>query len=211
MSKKRAKEMCIDILRQVQMPDPEQVLKKYPHELSGGMRQRVMIAMAVVCEPDLLIADEPTTALDVTVQGQVLAIITSLSRKRDLSILIITHDMGVVAQICDRIAVMYAGKIVELATVEELFKNPIHPYTQGLIASIPDMNDEQNIDPKLDKPKNLYSIPGSVPNLIHPPKGCRFHPRCDFCVASCNQNVPELNWINPDHSVACHNSKAKLL
>lgn len=204
LKRKIAHEMCVDMLKQVQMPDPEQVLKKFPHELSGGMRQRVMIAMELICDPELLIADEPTTALDVTVQGQVLAILTSLSRRRNISVLIITHDMGVVAQICDRVAVMYAGRIVELAPVKELFGKPGHPYTKGLIASIPDMGNEENTVSDVTSAKTLYSIPGSVPTLINPPEGCRFHPRCELRGKLCNNQVPPLEPVSPEHFVACH-------
>jgi peptide/nickel transport system ATP-binding protein len=202
-----AHEMCVDMLKQVQMPDPEQVLKKFPHELSGGMRQRVMIAMELICDPELLIADEPTTALDVTVQGQVLAILTSLSRRRNISVLIITHDMGVVAQICDRVAVMYAGRIVELAPVKELFGKPGHPYTKGLIASIPDMDSKENTVPDTTSAQTLYSIPGSVPTLINPPEGCRFHPRCELRGKLCDNQVPPLEPVSPEHFVACHYKK----
>ncbi|MBW1866449.1 MAG: ABC transporter ATP-binding protein [Deltaproteobacteria bacterium] len=194
LKRREADIMCVDMLRQVQMPDPKTVLKKYPHELSGGMRQRVMLAMELVCAPELLIADEPTTALDVTIQGQVLAILTALSRKRNISVLMITHDMGVVAQVCDRVAVMYAGRVVETAPVQELFAGPMHPYTRGLIASIPSM----------DANDSLYSIPGSVPTLIDPPPGCRFHPRCTVRLDACDRQVPELRWITPEHQVACH-------
>ncbi len=204
LKKKIAYAMCVDMLKQVQMPDPEQVLKKFPHELSGGMRQRVMIAMELICDPELLIADEPTTALDVTVQGQVLAILTSLSRRRNISVLLITHDMGVVAQICDRVAVMYAGRIVELAPVHQLFATPRHPYTKGLIASIPDMDDKDSTEPDRTVAKTLYSIPGSVPTLMNPPRGCRFHPRCPLCDGICEQEVPPLESVSPGHLVACH-------
>lgn len=209
LKRKVAYALCIDMLQQVQMPDPEQVLRKYPHELSGGMCQRVMIAMELICDPELLIADEPTTALDVTVQGQVLAILTNLSRKRDISILIITHDMGVVAQICDRVAVMYAGRIVELAPVQQLFTAPHHPYTKGLIAAIPDMSDEDGIEPEETTAKTLFSIPGSVPILINPPGGCRFHPRCPLCGEICALEAPPLEPISPAHLVACHYKMGK--
>jgi peptide/nickel transport system ATP-binding protein len=208
LKRKVAHEMCVDMLKQVQMPDPEQVLKKFPHELSGGMRQRVMIAMELICDPELLIADEPTTALDVTVQGQVLAILTSLSRRRNISVLIITHDMGVVAQICDRVAVMYAGRIVELAPVKKLFSKPGHPYTNGLIACIPDMGSKENAVPDTTSAKTLYSIPGSVPTLINPPEGCRFHPRCELRGKLCDYQVPPLELVSPEHFVACHYKKA---
>ncbi len=206
LARREADALCTGMLHQVQMPDPEEVLKKYPHELSGGMRQRVMIAMELVCDPQLLIADEPTTALDVTVQGQVLAILTGLSRRRGISVLLITHDMGVVAQVCDRVAVMYAGQVVELAAVEELFARPLHPYTQGLIAAIPD------VDPPADDApgggaRPLFSIPGTVPTLIDRPPGCRFHPRCTVGGPGCARDVPGLCWVTPEHAVACHSSR----
>jgi len=204
LKRREADALCAGMLRQVQMPDPEEVLKKYPHELSGGMRQRVMIAMELACDPKLLIADEPTTALDVTVQGQVLAILTDLSRQRNISVLMITHDMGVVAQVCDRVAVMYAGRVVELAAVGELFANPIHPYTRGLIASIPNMDEPESDSRETVDSETLYSIPGTVPTLIDPPHGCRFHPRCEVRVEPCDRQVPPLRWITPDHAVACH-------
>ena len=204
VKRREADALCTDMLRQVQMPDAAEVMKKYPHELSGGMRQRVMIAMAFACDPKLLIADEPTTALDVTVQGQVLAIMTELSRERNISVLMITHDMGVVAQICDRVAVMYAGRLAELASVRELFANPLHPYTQGLIASIPNMDDQPRNDRETANSETLYSIPGTVPTLIRPPRGCRFHPRCEVSSGVCETDAPNLCQITPDHAVACH-------
>jgi peptide/nickel transport system ATP-binding protein len=204
LKRREADALCAEMLRQVQMPDAQEILKKYPHELSGGMRQRVMIAMAFACDPKLLIADEPTTALDVTVQGQVLAILTDLSRQRNIAVLMITHDMGVVAQICDRVAVMYAGRLAELASVKELFANPLHPYTQGLIASIPNMDDQSCDTRKTADSETLYSIPGTVPTLIHPPRGCRFHPRCEFSSGSCETVPPNLRQIAPNHAVACH-------
>ncbi len=201
LQRREADALCIEMLRQVQMPDAAGVLKKYPHELSGGMRQRVMIAMVFACDPKLLIADEPTTALDVTVQGQVLAVLTDLSRRHNTAVLMITHDMGVVAQVCDRVAVMYAGRVMELASVRELFANPLHPYTQGLIASIPDMDDRPD---EKGSSKTLHSIPGTVPTLINPPAGCRFHPRCEVRIAKCQAQRPPLGSITPDHAVACH-------
>jgi oligopeptide/dipeptide ABC transporter ATP-binding protein len=207
LGRREADALCIGMLQQVQMPDPAEVMKKYPHELSGGMRQRVMIAMELVCDPQLLIADEPTTALDVTVQGQVLAILTDLSRQRNIAVLLITHDMGVVAQVCDRVAVMYAGQVVELAAVEELFANPLHPYTQGLIAAIPDMDPPEGESPEGNGTRLLYSIPGTVPTLIAPPPGCRFHPRCQADGPACDRDVPELCWVTPGHAVACHKQK----
>jgi peptide/nickel transport system ATP-binding protein len=203
LGRREAQDLCRDMLHQVQMPDPEVVLRKYPHELSGGMRQRVMIGMELACDPELLIADEPTTALDVTVQGQVLAILTELSRRRGISVLLITHDMGVVAQVCDRVAVMYAGQVVELAAVGELFARPLHPYTRGLIAAIPDLDGDREEAPEDAAPRTLTSIPGTVPTLIDPPLGCRFHPRCDVREPACAREVPGLCWVTPDHAVAC--------
>jgi oligopeptide/dipeptide ABC transporter ATP-binding protein len=186
--------VCLDMLEAVRLPEPRAVLAAYPHELSGGMRQRVMIAMELSCRPALLLADEPTTALDVTVQGQILAILAELSAREGLSILLVTHDMGVVAQICRRVAVMYAGQVVEVADVESLFARPAHPYTRGLIASIPGRNGGGE----------LYAIPGNVPSPINPPAGCRFHTRCERAQAVCREIVPEMILAAPEHAVACH-------
>ena len=185
-------EEVVKILRLMGIPDPERVAKMYPHELSGGMAQRVLIAMALICNPVLLIADEPTTNLDVTVQAQILHLIKNLKEQFKSSILYITHDLGVVAQICDRVAVMYAGTVVELADVFEIFKDPLHPYTRGLLESIPRPGAE------------FKSIPGSVPNLINPPSGCRFHPRCKFAMDICRSVKPEFKEVKKDHYVACH-------
>ncbi|SHI10929.1 ABC transporter ATP-binding protein [Desulfofustis glycolicus] len=189
-----AETTCIDLLRRVQLPDAASILAKYPHELSGGMRQRVMIAMALSCDPDLLIADEPTTALDVTVQGQVLAILTRLTKEQGVTVLFITHDMGVVAQTCNRVAVMYAGHVVEVAEVTSLFAAPRHPYTKGLMACIPTIDEDR---------ETLASIAGTVPELIAPPPGCRFIARCPHAKAVCNER-PGLFSVGPDHFVACH-------
>ena len=191
----RAQEICIQMLQQVKMPDPERVLGKYPHELSGGMRQRVMIAMELSCRPDLLIADEPTTALDVTVQGQVLTILDDLVRRIGVSVLFISHDLGVIAQLCDRVSVMYAGKIVETASVRNLFAAPYHPYTEGLLQAIPSVDTDRD---------SLMVIPGVVPRLINPPGGCRFHPRCTKRFDPCDKMVPRLFEVGPGHEVACH-------
>ena len=191
----QAKDICIQMLQQVKMPDPEQILSKYPHELSGGMRQRVMIAMELSCRPDLLIADEPTTALDVTVQGQVLTILDDLVRRLGVSVLFISHDLGVIAQLCDRVSVMYAGKIVERAPVWDLFAAPKHPYTHGLLQAIPSVDEER--DP-------LLVIAGTVPGLIQPPEGCRFHPRCYRRFEPCDHVVPNFREIEKNHFVACH-------
>jgi len=183
------------IINEVGIPDAKGILKRYPHELSGGMRQRVMIAMALSCNPALLIADEPTTALDVTIQAQILDLMKDLIKKFRTSILIITHDLGIIAELCDRVAVMYSGNIVEYATAERLFKNPRHPYTQGLIGAIPSIE---------KKNRELQTIRGMVPNLIYPPSGCRFHPRCDYRLEICDKVKPQLTEIAERYFVACH-------
>jgi oligopeptide/dipeptide ABC transporter ATP-binding protein len=190
-----ARGICVDMLRQVRMPDPDQVLAKYPHELSGGMLQRAMIAMELSCRPDLLLADEPTTALDVTVQAQVLTILEELTRGRGVAVLFISHDLGVIAQLCDRVAVMYAGKVVETAPVAALFAAPRHPYTRGLLQAIPHIGRGR---------EELAVIPGSVPGLVDPPPGCRFHPRCASRFAPCGREAPPLFEPAPGHRVACH-------
>jgi peptide/nickel transport system ATP-binding protein len=194
-TKRLARLRAIDYLKLVRLAEPERVMKMYPFELSGGMRQRSMIAMALVRRPKVLLADEITTALDVTVQAQVLELTKELRDKIDASIILITHDLGVVAQTCDRVAVMYAGNIVELATVEELFKNPLHPYTKGLLASVPKADANFSGD--------LESIKGSVPDLINPPAGCRFHPRCPMAFERCPRVKPPLLEQRPGHYVAC--------
>jgi peptide/nickel transport system ATP-binding protein len=193
--KKKALDRAIEALRLVNMPDAEKVVGQYPHELSGGMRQRAMIAMALCCNPDMLIADEPTTALDVTIRAQILELLMELKRKLNMTILLITHDMGTVARICDRVAVMYAGNIVELADTRNLFKNPLHPYTVGLLRSLPKLHGEVS---------ELMSIPGSVPDLINPPPGCRYHPRCTSASQICLKQKPRLIETNPSHFVMCH-------
>jgi len=195
VDRRTAAKICAGMLEQVRMPDPFAVLRKYPHELSGGMRQRVMIAMELSCNPALLVADEPTTALDVTVQAQVLAILDELTRKRGASVLFITHDLGVVAQLCNRATVMYAGRIVETAPVERLFDSPAHPYTKGLLEAVPTLEEDR---------EELAAIPGMVPGLVEPPGGCRFHPRCGRVMPACSRRVPELFRVRPDHFVACH-------
>jgi len=183
------------IITEVGIPDAKGILKRYPYELSGGMRQRVMIAMGLSCNPALLIADEPTTALDVTIQAQILDLMKDLKTRFKTSIFIITHDLGIIAELCDRVAVMYSGNIVEYATAERLFKNPRHPYTKGLIGAIPSIE---------KKDQKLQTIRGMVPNLIYPPSGCRFHPRCDNRLEICDKVKPPLNEIAERYFVACH-------
>ncbi len=194
LGKKLAKQLAIEYLRLVKLPDPDKVLKMYPFELSGGMRQRAMIAMALARRPKVLLADEITTALDVTVQAQILELLKELRDKIDSSIILITHDLGVVAETCDRVAVMYAGNIVEIGEVAEVFKNPLHPYTKGLFAAIPRLGASKG---------ELESISGSVPNLIFPPSGCRFHPRCPSAFERCPLVKPPLIEVSPGHSVEC--------
>jgi len=193
-SKDEALSLAKRLLTLVGLPDPERVLNSYPHELSGGMRQRVMIAMALSLNPSLLIADEPTTALDVTIQKQILDLILDLKERYKFSVLLITHDLGIVAEVCDRVGVMYAGNIVEVADTKELFENPLHPYTQGLLSTVP--------DPRRKKP--LRPLKGSVPSLLNPPSGCRFHPRCDRMCDICTNQKPELIEYSKGHFVACH-------
>lgn len=194
MSKAEIHERCVNALKLVGIPEPEMTLRNYPHELSGGMCQRVMIAMAMSCEPKLLIADEPTTALDVTIQAQILALMEDIRNRRNTGILLITHDLGVVAETCSRVIVMYAGNIVEEAPVKELFANPQHPYTEGLIASVPRLGKRLH---------RLPSIPGSVPDLSVMPEGCRFAPRCKYAQDSCKQKLPELQTVGEGHRCAC--------
>jgi peptide/nickel transport system ATP-binding protein len=192
--KQLVKAHAINILRQVRLPEPERIFKSYPFELSGGMKQRAMIAMALARRPKLILADEVTTALDVTVQAQILKLLLVLKSEIDTSVILITHDLAVVAEVCDRVAVMYAGNIVELAEVNELFRNPLHPYTQGLLASIP-RPDSSRLE--------LASIKGSVPNLMSPPSGCRFHPRCPKAFDRCSLEKPTLVEFSPGHFVEC--------
>jgi oligopeptide/dipeptide ABC transporter ATP-binding protein len=209
MKRTAARERAVDLLRMVGIPDPERRLNAYPHELSGGMAQRVMIAMALACEPDLLIADEPTTALDVTIQAQILDLMRNLREETGTAIVLITHDLGVVAEMCDRVAVMYAGEIVEHTDVVTLFRDPRHPYTRGLIESIPVpgvLRDE------------LAVIPGNVPNLVDLPPGCRFAPRCAARVKAgltiCTERHPSLLPLAPQHEARCwlyHDEEGRLL
>src|ERR1700680_3578693 len=197
LGRRAALEKAVEMLQLVRIPNPERRARDYPHQFSGGMRQRVMIAMALSCNPKLLIADEPTTALDVTIQAQILDLLIEMKSRLGMAVMLITHAMGVVAETAQRVVVMYAGKVVEEATVERLFANPLHPYTQGLIRSIP------RIDKDAGKRTRLEAIAGVVPSLIDPPPGCRFAPRCKFAQPACTEAVPELRTIEPGHKVAC--------
>lgn len=194
LSKKEAKKKAIDMLKRVGIPRAEEIMNEYPHQLSGGMRQRVMIAMAMSCTPSILIADEPTTALDVTIQAQILDLMRNLKKDSNTSILLITHDLGVVAEMCDRVIVMYAGKIVEEADVRTIFHYPNHPYTKGLIQSTPQLNETK---------QRLYSIPGNVPSIKEMPSGCTFAPRCEYATDQCLHQVPELKDVGTNHKSRC--------
>ncbi len=194
LSKKEALERSANMLKQVGIPDPQRVLKNYPHQLSGGMSQRVMIAMAMSCNPQLLIADEPTTALDVTIQAQILELMKKIQKEEGMSILMITHDLGVVAEMCTRVIVMYAGEIMEEAPVDILFNNPTHPYTKGLIASVPKLGSGVKV---------LPSIPGSVPDLSMLPEGCRFAPRCKYATERCHKEQPDLFSVSSNQKCRC--------
>ncbi|NJI79688.1 ABC transporter ATP-binding protein [Clostridioides difficile] len=195
LSKEESKKKVIDMIKLVEIPRAEEIYNSYPHELSGGMRQRIMIAMALSCNPKLLIADEPTTALDVTIQAQVLDIMKNIKEKLNTSIMMITHDLGVVAEMCDKVIVMYAGKVIEVADVVELFKNPKHPYTIGLLKSKPILGE--------NKEKRLYSIPGQVPNPIGISDSCYFSDRCEKVCDKCRTQIPPLIELNSGHSIAC--------
>lgn len=191
-----ARENAIKIMDLVGIPSALERIDDYPFQFSGGMRQRVMIAMALSCNPELLIADEPTTALDVTIQAQILNIFKAIRNEFDMSIILITHDLGVIAELCDYTTVMYAGYIVEYASSIELFKNPMHPYSIALLGAIP--------KPDTRKDDDLTIIPGAIPNLIEPPDGCRFHPRCKHTMEICKTEVPKLRQVAPEHTVRCH-------
>ena len=195
MSKKEAIKASIGILEQVKIPDAHQRVHEYPHQMSGGMRQRVLIAMALACKPTLLIADEPSTALDVTVQAQILKLMKDLQKQLNTAILFITHDLGVVAEIADRVLVMYAGQVIERATVTEIYRNPLHPYTKGLLQSIPTLDST----PK----EELSTIEGVVPSLADLPSGCRFHDRCPFAEDACTKQTPQSRELSPGHFVSC--------
>ncbi|CAN5477782.1 ABC transporter ATP-binding protein [soil metagenome] len=197
MTRRDAAARALELLKLTEIPDPAARFDQFPHELSGGMRQRVMIAIALACEPRLLIADEPTTALDVTIQAQVLALVKSLSDSTGMSVLMITHDLGVVREMCHRVAVMYLGQFIEVATVGALFERPLHPYTRGLLASMPSMATDRRAD--------LATIPGSVPPLDRVPSGCRFSPRCSYATERCGREAPLLEDAGGGHLVRCWN------
>ena len=196
-TRKQAMEKSLDILTKVGIPDPLARLKEYPHQLSGGLRQRVMIAMALGCRPELLISDEPTTALDVTIQAQILELITTLKDDLGTAVIMITHDLGVIAETTDRVIVMYTGNIMETATTVDLFENPKHPYTKGLLKAIPGVNSDESAD--------LYEITGTVPSLFDLPQGCKFNTRCPEVRDICKKKIPELLEIDKGHKVACWN------
>lgn len=195
ISKEGAKARSIEMLTQVGIADPDGVYKKYPHELSGGMRQRVMIAMALICNPKLIVADEPTTALDVTIQAQILDLLKEIKEKQNSSIMLVTHDLGVVAEMADFVVVMYAGRVIEMGTTEDIFDHPMHPYTIGLQKSKPSVNNDVD---------ELYCIPGFVPNPINMPNYCYFRDRCDRCTKECAGAYPELIQVSPTHKVSCY-------
>ena len=194
VSRAQARERTIEMFQQVGIPAPEQRVRDYPHQLSGGMRQRVMIAMALSCNPRLLIADEATTALDVTIQAQILDLLRGLQHERNMSMLLITHDLGIVAGTADRVAVMYASRIVETAAVGPLYARPLHPYTIGLFGALPKLHGERG---------KLQTIPGTVPSPLDFPAGCKFHPRCTRATAQCSVDEPKLEEIEPEHWAAC--------
>ena len=202
ITKKEAKEKALELMRQVGIPSPEKRIKQYPFEFSGGMRQRIVIAIALACSPKLIIADEPTTALDVTIQAQVLELIDSMREKLDSSVIMITHDLGVVAKLCDRIAIMYGGKIVEIGTDKEIFYDPQHPYTKGLLSCI--------ANPEDDSDSELTPIPGSPPDLLSPPAGCPFVDRCEKAMRICKDNMPANKEFSATHFCSCwlHDKKA---
>ncbi|TFF91028.1 MAG: ABC transporter ATP-binding protein [Promethearchaeota archaeon] len=188
------KERTLQILKDMNIPSPEKVIDRYPHELSGGMRQRIQIAMAIACSPVLLIADEPTTALDVTVQNQILKLMKNLQKNYNTSIIFITHDLSVISKMCDRVAVMYCGSIVEYGAIKTIFKKTYHPYTRGLLSAVPIGG----------KKEDLQAIPGMIPNPIYPPSGCKFHPRCSFCFEPCESIRPKSIEVEPNYFVSCH-------
>ena len=198
VDKKHALGKAVELLRIVEIPDPEIRVNQYPHQLSGGMKQRIAIARAISCTPSLLLADEPTTALDATIQAQILETLKGLKRRFNMSMVLITHDMGIVAETCDRVVILYAGQVYETGTTEQIFENPKHPYTEALLTSVPHL--------ALRK-EQLSVIPGNIPNLIDPPSGCRFHPRCQYAQQICVDKVPELELMEEGHWAACHRAK----
>ena len=202
MNKREARLYAIEMLKKVGIPRAEAIYDSYPHSLSGGMRQRVMIAMALSCNPKLLIADEPTTALDVTIQAQILDILKNLMEEIQTSLILITHNLGLVVELAQKTAVMYAGHIVEFGSVEDIFENPKHPYTIGLLASVPRLDSERK--------ESLRIIKGLPPNLARLPGGCSFHPRCDYAFDRCREEMPEIEEVGPDHFRACFYDADKL-
>ena len=194
LDKKQARDKAIEMIKLVGIPRAEAIVDSYPHELSGGMRQRIMIAMALSCNPKLLIADEPTTALDVTIQAQILDLMRDIKQKTQTSIMLITHDLGVVAEMADYVVVMYAGKVIEEGPVNDIFKNPLHPYTRGLLKSKPVINQETD---------RLYSIPGQVPNPIGMKDSCYFHERCEHCMEVCKTQIPTIKYYDEQHKISC--------
>jgi peptide/nickel transport system ATP-binding protein len=194
LDKTEARKRAIEMLDRVKIPSPDKTIDSYPHQLSGGMRQRAMIAMALSCQPKLLIADEPTTALDVTIQAQVLQLLKEIQRDMGMSVLLITHDLGVVAEIADRVAVMYAGRIFEYGPIKDIFGKMRNPYTRGLMHSIPQLTEKRN---------RLSAIPGQVPDPMNLPAGCKFHPRCDLMIEDCKKEEPPLFQVNGDHFSRC--------
>ena len=204
LSRAAAMDRAAELLALVHISQPSRRVHDYPHQFSGGMRQRVMIAMALACNPRLLIADEPTTALDVTIQAQILDLLAELKERLGMAVLLITHAMGVVAEVAQRVVVMYAGQVIEEGSVQEVFERPWHPYTQGLIRSIP------RIDADATRGSRLVSIPGTVPSLVEPPRGCRFAPRCAYARDACTQATPALRQVGPGHRVACILEEAPL-
>jgi peptide/nickel transport system ATP-binding protein len=195
LSKEECKKRILELLNLVGIPEAEIRMREFPHQFSGGMKQRVAIARALALHPTLLFADEPTTSLDVTIQAQVLDLLENLKQEMNMALVMITHDMGIIAKMTTRVVVMYAGNVCEIAKTEDLFEQPLHPYTALLLAAVP----------RLDMRKTLKVIPGNIPNLIEPPAGCRFHPRCKYATEKCTQTPPDLIEVSPDHFVACHN------
>ena len=193
ISKEEAHKKILELMNVVGIPEAEIRMREYPHQFSGGMKQRVAIARALALQPTLLFADEPTTALDVTIQAQVLDLLEDLKEKMGMSLVMITHDMGIIAKMTTRVVVLYAGNVCEIAKTEDLYDHPRHPYTASLLAAVP----------RLDRKKNLTIIPGNIPNLIEPPSGCRFHPRCEFATKKCEEAAPVLQEVEPEHFVAC--------